>query len=150
MTVQNTDDVTGEVIGGDTERWFRIAGLAGLFPQDVTDLDTVLQIIRDHLTGDSPAPLELYTIRRVPGDASPALAKYAPADEDAPADDGPFNTVQSFTIPNALPPRFRITLPPDMLPPLPPRVAKARAKYVRVLAECCGCNDLDSHERNIP
>lgn len=162
MTQQYTDDVTGKVIGGDTERWWRVGGLEMIGPQDITDLDTLVQVIRDHLTGKSPAPIDVYTISRVPGDNPPPLARYAPKPEPAEAakpttfsDDSPFNVLRSFRIPPAArssyPFRFYAEpAPAEQRAELEARVLKARAKHVRALAALCGCNDIDAHERNLP
>lgn len=161
MTQEYTDDVTGKLITG--ERWWRVNGLNlgdGMLPaQDFADVDTLLEVLRDHLTGEgSPLPIDVYTMARVGGVKPPAFARYADPVTDAPetlTTDAPFGPLRSFKIPTfgASKYRFIPAVPPAAPAPDPQydalkaRADKARAKYVRAVAALCGCNDIDQHER---
>lgn len=165
MTDRQIDDVTGEIIGEG--RSYRIAGVLGKVGTfDVVDVDTLLQLVRDHLEGPSPQPLDIYTVIRLAADPVPALAEYAPPKPKPfyvgkPPNDGPFGPINTVAWPEKVP-KLTPAFPPPPFPPAPlsyyggrtreehvrlvARWEKARARHARALMELCGCGDLDAHD----
>jgi hypothetical protein len=181
MTQRYIDDVTGEIIA--TGRAFRIQPQGGSFSGvdtiDVQDVDQVLAIVRDKLTGKNQSPpveIVVQSWTHMPLDTQ--YRKYAPPEpepEEIPEDDAPFNEVRSFKVPSfpslggftmALPPEMRVpsyasqnsqyeflTIPPkrsqEEIDAADDRLRKWRHKYAKALAEFCGCKDVAAHEGNL-
>jgi hypothetical protein len=121
MTERNIDDVTGKMIEGG--RSFKLQGQGGMYMDpgicETQDVDALLAILRDKLTGKRASPpLEIIIQSWEHSPLNTSYRQYAPVqDEEEPApapapapDDAPFGPIRTTPYP------FPIPLPDSIRP----------------------------------